>query len=45
MIAFSASTTRKNTTALTFTDTLSREITSCEGTSMVTTRRSTFTIC
>ena len=45
MMAFSGSTTRKNTMALTLTETLSREITSCEGTSMVTTRRSTLTIC
>ena len=34
MIAFSGSTTRKYTTALTLTETLSREITSCGGTSM-----------
>ncbi len=32
-------------TAFTFTDTLSREMTSWLGTSMVTTRRSTRTIC
>jgi hypothetical protein len=44
MIAFSGSTTRKKTTALTLTETLSREITSCDGTS-ITTRRSTRTIC
>src|SRR5215470_5033070 len=35
------STTRKYSTALTFTETLSRVITSCGGTSMVTVRRST----
>jgi len=45
MMAFSGSTTLKNTTAFTLTDTLSREITSCGSTSMVTTRRSTRTIC
>src|SRR3990167_6167954 len=45
MMALSGATTRKNTTALTLTDTLSREITSCGSTSMVTTRRSTRTIC
>src|SRR3990172_9264657 len=37
-------TTRKYTTALTFTVTLSRVIASCEGTSMVITLRSTFTM-
>ena len=44
MMALCGSITRKNTTALTFTETLSREITSCGGTSMVTMRRSTRTI-
>src|SRR3989338_2678103 len=44
MIARCGSMTRKNTTALTFTDTLSREITSCGGTSITMMRRSTFTI-
>lgn len=44
-MALAGSTTRKNTMASTFTDTLSREITSWVGTSMVTVRRSTFTIC
>ncbi len=38
------STTRKNTTALTRTVTLSRVMASWEGTSSVTTRRSTFTM-
>jgi hypothetical protein len=37
----SGSTTRKYTTALTRTDTLSREITSCGGTSITVMRRST----
>ena len=45
MIDFWASTTRKNTTAFTLTDTLSREMTSWLGTSRTTTRRSTLTIC
>ncbi|MCY1212827.1 hypothetical protein D9M72_245760 [compost metagenome] len=45
MMARSGSTTRKYTTALTFTETLSREITSCGGTSITTVRRSTLTIC
>ena len=45
MIAFCGSTTRKYTTAFTFTDTLSRVITSCGGTSNTTVRRSTLTIC
>ena len=43
--AFCGSTTRKYTTAFTFTETLSREITSCGGTSRTTVRRSIFTIC
>ena len=41
MIAFCGSTTRKYTTALTFTDTLSREIRSCGGMSMTMVRMST----
>ncbi len=45
MIAFCGSTTRKYTTAFTFTDTLSRVMTSCGGTSSTTVRRSTLTIC
>ena len=45
MIAFCGSMTRKYTTALTFTETLSREITSWLGTSSTTMRRSTRTIC
>ena len=45
MMARSGSTTRKYTTALTLTDTLSCEITSCGGTSITTVRRSTRTIC
>ncbi len=44
MIARAGSTMRKYTTALTFTDTLSREMTSCVGTSSTTTRRSTLTM-
>ena len=43
--AFSGSTIRKYTTALTLTETLSRVITSCGGTSMTTVRRSMRTIC
>ncbi|MDR9339550.1 hypothetical protein FEO97_05455 [Burkholderia multivorans] len=43
--AFSGSTTRKYTTAFTFTDTLSRVITSCAGTSNTTVRRSIRTTC
>src|ERR671910_371461 len=42
---FCGSTTRKYTTALTFTETLSREITSWLGTSITTIRRSTRCIC
>jgi hypothetical protein len=38
MIARCGSTTRKKTAALTFTETLSREITSCGSTSIVTTQ-------
>ncbi|MNC94481.1 hypothetical protein D3C83_113460 [compost metagenome] len=45
MMASWGSTTRKYTTALTFTETLSRVITSCGGTSNTTMRRSTRTIC
>src|SRR5512135_2479737 len=45
MIAFCGSMTRRYTTALTFTDTLSREITSWVGTSSTTVRRSTRTAC
>ena len=45
MIASCGSTTRAYTTALTLTDTLSRVITSCAGTSITTVRRSTRTIC
>src|SRR5258706_9974586 len=45
MMARCGSMTRKYTTAFTFTDTLSREITSCGGTSNTTVRSSTFTIC
>src|SRR3989344_1280610 len=45
MIARCESMTRKNTTALTLTETLSRDITSCGGTSITMMRRSTFTIC
>ena len=37
--------TRKYRTALTFTDTLSRVMTSCEGTSSVMVRRSILYIC
>ena len=44
MTALAASSTRKKITAFTFTDTLSRVITSCGGTSMVTVRRLTLTI-
>src|SRR5580658_4300852 len=44
-IAFSGSTTRKYTTALTLTDTLSREMTSCFGTLSTTVRSSSFFIC
>src|SRR3972149_2023677 len=44
MIARCESMTRKNPTALTLTETLSREITSCGGTSITMMRRSTFTI-
>src|SRR5471030_1017925 len=40
MIAFCGSTTRKYTTAFTLTETLSRVITSCGGTSSTTVRRS-----
>src|SRR5213076_3009751 len=43
--AFCGSMTRKYTTAFTFTETLSRVITSCGGTSSTTVRRSIFTIC
>src|ERR1700681_4369897 len=45
MMALPGSTMRKYTTALTFTDTLSRVITSCFGTSSTMTRRSTLRIC
>src|SRR3954451_12130399 len=45
MIASSGSTTRKYTTAFTFTETLSREITSCGGTSNTRVLKSTRTIC
>src|SRR3990170_1673905 len=45
MMARCGSIARKYTTAFTFTDTLSREITSCGGTSITTMRRSTRTIC
>src|SRR6185437_6561624 len=45
MMAFCGSTTRKYTTAFTFTETLSREITSWLGTSSTTVRSSTRTIC
>jgi len=45
MIASCGSTTRKYNTALTFTETLSREITSWLGTSSTRVRRSTRTIC
>src|SRR5450756_2513989 len=45
MIAFCGSITRKYTTALTLTETLSREITSWLGTSMTTVRKPTLTIC
>src|ERR1700730_9025301 len=44
-MALPGSTMRKYTTALTFTETLSREITSCLGTSSTITRRSTLRIC
>src|SRR3972149_8807396 len=44
MIARCESMTRKNTTALTLTEKMSREITSCGGTSITMMRRSTFTI-
>src|SRR3546814_9992824 len=44
-MALSGAMTRKYRTALTFTETLSREMTSWLGTSMVTTRKSTRTIC
>src|SRR6185312_12365714 len=44
MMDLPGSTMRKYTTAFTFTDTLSRRITSCFGTSSTMTRRSTFTM-
>ncbi len=44
-MARAGSMTRKYSTALTFTDTLSRVMTSCDGTSSVMVRRSILYIC